>query len=1362
MTPELWQRVCTVLAALEPMDPDGRAVELDRLRSTEPEVAVEVEGLLSLQDTAHTFNLESELAHIWVKVGEVDRRTALAENQGRADKVEIQTVVAPMRGRGGEVAPQGVIAESRGGVSEIDPPRVTPVVPEDPDFKPPAVPGYVLKTGKENVRLGGMGVVYFGKDESLGRPVAVKVLRRHLGNVPEAVARFDAEARVNAQLQHPGIVPVHEIGKLDDGRPFYTMKRVRGEEFSEVLKRRLSPSADLLAILSQFRLVCEALAYAHSRSVLHRDLKPQNVMVGDFGEVLLMDWGLTKVLGEEPTYEPTSELSSRGIDLGLTGSDREPTRGVWGTIPYMPPEQAAGRIEEVDKRSDVFGLGAILCTILTGSPPYIAANAGLLQRKALEADLDEAYGRLERCGADPELVLLSRKCLSRLREDRLPDAGEVAKAVASYLAGVEERRRQAEMNRVKAEAEAREQEERRRSQIALAEANAREQNTQLALAEANSREQKKQLELAEAKAQGQKKRRRVELALAAAIGLLAFSVGGFAWWEDKQETNRRVEAENRNRDVQERNRVDQDRILRNREALTGLVGECEDALRADEADRAAAALAEADRRMIEGGGEALANRLIRCRTDLGVLTEVIAIDNFRWTPVDSKPPDKKQVGGLFRTAFEQFGVELESAPVEESARRVTDSLVKERLLSTLDLWLQVEPRAKVRAILNAADPDVYREGIRDAILDGKRTELLNRIARAEALEQPAWFATALGQNPVIPKARRYEILKGALQGRPRSLAVFMSLGRTSEGQQERPEVAVRWFQAAVIAHPNSKVAHNNLARVLFITRDLDDAIREFEVASRLDPKDWLPHIGLATAQLAKGDHNSMIRECRVAIDLAPNRVEPHNGLALAMRVIGDLDGAIREYNVAINLDPQYGLAHYGLGEALVLKGDLDGAIRAYNIAVKLVPNNADAHYGLANALKYKDELDGAIREYKIAINLVPNNATWHNSLGLTLYKKGDLNGAIRVYKVAINLDSKFALPHYNLGNALHDMGDVDGAIREYIAAINLDPKLALPHNGLGIALMLKGDMDGAIREFKVAINLDPKEAWGYNNLGNALRDRGDLEDAIREFNTAINLDPKFAHPHNGLGIVLYNKGNWEGAAREYKTAINLDPKFALPHNNLGNVLLTKGDLDGAIQEYKAVIKLDPKLALPHNGLGAALYTKGDLDGAIIEYRQAIQLKIPFATTYNNLSSILCERGEAFAASQVLREGLQKNPRFINDLRYNLSCAACLMASGRGKDTPAYVDQHELRREALGWLTADLVSHRELIKKTQNRPVVHKTMLHWLDDSDLELVRDIEKLPAMEREGWAKLWADVRHLRDDTAPEIAPLPRIKKQ
>ncbi len=1329
MTPELKQRARALLAALEPLSEDERAAELARLRSSEPEVAAEVGNLLAVQDTAHRANLDSANAGI----------------PGMADARDTPATSGDVReGTDGCDSPTA-IADNRVRVNEVDHTRAAHAASgEDPDATPPDVPGCILGCGKENVRFGGMGVVYFGTDSALGRPVAVKVLRRRLSHDAVLVARFEAEARINAQLQHPGIVPVHQIGKLADGRSFYTMKRVKGDTLSDVLKRRASPSADLLGVLSQFRQVCEAMAYAHARNVLHRDLKPQNVMIGEYGEVLLMDWGLAKILGDDRRTDPREEPSSRIVNLGLGGSDREPTRGVLGTLPYMPPEQAAGLVEEIDKRSDVFGLGAILCTILTGKPPYIGVSDRFVERKALEANLDEAYHRLTECGADPEIVALTRKCLSPRREDRAADAREVAKGVAFYLAGVEERRRQAELERVEAEAETREQ----------------------------------------------KKRRRVQLALATAIGLLVVGVGGFAWWEDKRATERGVEAKNRERDERER-------VNRNTAALTSLVGACEDALRADDVNRARAALDEADRRATEGGGEAVVDRLARCRGDLAILTDLDTIDTFRWTQVENKYPTNKILADRWRAAFRKFGIVPDSVSVDESARRVLDSLVKDRLLSALSMWLVLEPSAGVRAILGKADLDGYREGIRDAVLVGNKIDLVAMAGQAEALAQPPWFAAMLGEISAITKARRREVLEVALQGHSGNLTLLMSLGGSYPvNQAEGAEDRMRWFQAVVAAHPGNFAAHNNLGIALSDKGDWDGAIREHKAAIVLDPynffahnnlgndlvgkEDWdgaiaeckvailinprssVPHLILGNALSGKGDLDWAIREYKKAIEIDPRFAYPHNGLGNALYNRGDVDGAIREFKAALSLDSKYTLAYNGLGVALDDKGDLAGAIHAFNTAIQLNPKYGAPHTGLGNLLYKKGDRNGAIGEYNTAIHLDPKRPSPYIGLGVALKDAGDVEGAIRAFNTAIQLNPKYALAHNNLGTALKAKGDLVGAIREYNTAIQLDPNYAAPHINLGHLFYARGDLDESIREFHAAIQLNPNLVNVHTNLGNSLKAKGDLDGAIHEFKAAIQLDAKYIPAHRNLGTVFALKGDWDRAIREYQTAIQLDPKISDLHNLLGNALANKGDLNGAILEYKSAIQLDPKDPLPHMGLGSVLKTKGDLDGEISAYRQAVRLKIRFAPTYTNLASHLAKHGETFAALQTLRDGLQVDPRFIEKFRYNLACYASLVAYGQAKDAPLHVDRSGLRLESLGWLTAELTLARKLSDIDRNKPAIHKIMLHWLADTDLDSVRAVENLPADERESWAKFWSDVRKLRDETAPRpVAPLPRLVK-
>jgi serine/threonine-protein kinase len=290
----------------------------------------------------------------------------------------------------------------------------------EPDGPPrlPAGPGPAAdltgQAGRVHLRgeiaRGGMGVVLLGHDAELGRDLAVKVILPAHRDNPNAVRRFVGEARLAGQLQHPGIVPVYDVGQLADGRPFFAMKLIQGRTLAELMAERPDPGHDLPRFLRYFEAVCQAVGYAHARGVIHRDLKPHNVMVGAFGEVQVMDWGMAKRLEEAPeeTHEqappPPAAPSSTPLPAALTRPG-----AVVGTPGYLAPEQARGRAG--DPRTDVFGLGAILCEILTGAPPFRRGGPLDLLYQAREGDLGDATDRLDRAAADPELVRLAKDCL---------------------------------------------------------------------------------------------------------------------------------------------------------------------------------------------------------------------------------------------------------------------------------------------------------------------------------------------------------------------------------------------------------------------------------------------------------------------------------------------------------------------------------------------------------------------------------------------------------------------------------------------------------------------------------------------------------------------------------------------------------------------------------------------------------------------------------------------------------------------------------------------------------------------------------------------------------------------------------------
>jgi serine/threonine protein kinase len=235
-----------------------------------------------------------------------------------------------------------------------------------------------------------MGTVYRAWDRELGREVALKVLRADLPDAG-AAARLEREARILAQLEHPGIVPVHDAGTLDDGRVFYVMKLVRGERLEEVAAR-----APLTEVLRLFLKVCETVGFAHARGVVHRDLKPSNIMVGAFGEVLVLDWGIARIVREaEPPGEPSrSDVSPDGQTDTAPGT-------VLGTPGFMAPEQAQGLTHMVDARTDIFALGAILEALLgRGSRQHAPRPVASIWRKALAPQSADRYPSAEALAAD--------------------------------------------------------------------------------------------------------------------------------------------------------------------------------------------------------------------------------------------------------------------------------------------------------------------------------------------------------------------------------------------------------------------------------------------------------------------------------------------------------------------------------------------------------------------------------------------------------------------------------------------------------------------------------------------------------------------------------------------------------------------------------------------------------------------------------------------------------------------------------------------------------------------------------------------------------------------------------------------------
>ena len=290
--------------------------------------------------------------------------------------------------------------------------------------------------GAEVLGQGGVGRVLRGFDRHLGREVAIKELLGGLGSVGPSgsphisptLARFVREARITAQLEHPSIVPVHELGVRPDGTLYYTMKRVRGRTLEQAIGEAASLDQRLRLVAPVLDL-CHAVAYAHARGVIHRDIKPANVMVGEFGETIVLDWGLARLRGgPDPDGRHVRLPDDDGSDPGRTVAG-----AAFGTPTTMSPEQARGDVEAVDERSDVWSLGAVLFHLLTGRPPFVGASAHAVIVQA-QRDAAPPVRSLEP-GAPAELAAIAERALSRDPEARYPSAGAMARDLDAWTTG---------------------------------------------------------------------------------------------------------------------------------------------------------------------------------------------------------------------------------------------------------------------------------------------------------------------------------------------------------------------------------------------------------------------------------------------------------------------------------------------------------------------------------------------------------------------------------------------------------------------------------------------------------------------------------------------------------------------------------------------------------------------------------------------------------------------------------------------------------------------------------------------------------------------------------------------------------------
>jgi tetratricopeptide (TPR) repeat protein len=1148
---------------------------------------------------------------------------------------------------------------------------------------------------------GGMGVVLHGRDPELERDLALKVMLGDPAAHPEAVQRFREEAQVGGQLQHPGVVPVYELGNADDGRPYFTMKLVKGETLAKLLKERASPAQERPRFLKVFEQMCQTMAYAHAKGVIHRDLKPANVMVGAFGEVQVMDWGLAKVLasGEGAPRPPLAGPSVVKVSRADSGNAETQEGDVLGTPAYMPPEQALGEVNRLDPRCDVFSLGAILCEVLTGRPPYIGADRIAVLRQARRAELGEALERLDACEADEELVGLARRCLSSDPSDRPRDAGKVAKAVETYLAGVEERARQAELERAAAEARAEE-------------ARARQQAERKQAEEAQARAVE-----AEGRAVPERRSRRLTVWLSASVLLLVVAGGSGAWLVQQQR-------------VRQREATGQ-RQAAERRAVEGGLARIVELRREKRWKEAWEALEQTRARLGEDGPDDLRQRLTR---ESFVLDRVDRLEAVRMKSIHHLhgESDFASVDREYAQVFLGLGIVAQREEPERVASGVRQSEIAGHLLAALDAWASVTPdegrRAWLLAVGRQVDSDEVRDRLRDPAAWKDPAVLKRRLKEVQVAKLTPPLVVALGMRLLRPRGYQADgvrLLTVAQRQHPNDFWLALTLGYalTATGKKDegasyfrialalRPETAILWVLLGEVLHnkgqPVEAIAHYqkaidvqrdyagayfNLGIALAGQKKLAEAVAAYQKAIQLRPDDAVAYANLSNTLREQKKLDEAVAACRQAIALQPGYADAYTNLGAALYDQKKLDEAVAAFRKAIALKPDLVLAYCNLGTVLHVQKKLVEAEAVYRKALALQPDHAPASFGLGNALVAQKKLDEAVAAFRKTLQLQPDDAKAHYNLGETLRAQKKFAEAEAAFRKTIDLQPDLAEAYNALGallcDNLHRPAEAEAAFRKAIA---LNPDDAVAYFNLGNALSTQKKLREAEAAYRKALDLQPNSAPAYGGLGNALAAQKKLDEAVNAYRKALALQPDDAETYNALGAILwndldrpaeaeaavrkaialkpddakayYNLGNALAAQKKlveavvaFRKALVLQPDLAQAYGSLGNALSDQKKPVEAEAAYRKALALQPDLAPAYGGLGNALRAQKKLVEAEAAYRKAIALRPDLAPLYNNLGSALRDQKklvEALAAYRKADQLAPNHPVIRNNLRLTL-------------------------------------------------------------------------------------------------------------
>jgi eukaryotic-like serine/threonine-protein kinase len=1168
---------------------------------------------------------------------------------------------------------------------------------------------------------GGLGEVFKARDSELRREVALKRMKRPYAGHADTRRRFLREAEITGGLEHPGVVPVYGVGQDADGQPCYAMRFIRGESLKDAIRRfhdpatrSRDPGARRLALrqlLTRFISVCNTIAFAHSRGIIHRDLKPGNIMLGEYGETLVVDWGLAKPVG--PAEEPDGGASPTPEEDATATRTGEAV----GTPVYMSPEQAQGRRDLIGPASDIYSLGATLFSLLTSRAPFEGTtHSDVLNR--VRSGIVLPPRRIDPSVPAP----LQAICLKAMALDpaaRYATALDLAADLERWLAD---------------------------EPVAA------------------------YREPLWARAGRWARRHKPLVAGTAALLLTALILGsGFGLWR-KWERNA-VEAGVRG-DLQRA--ADHERqgawtdVLRDVERAEGRLGSGApaelrqriDAVKGEidlVASLEAARLKQAER--IDTGSIIIGDQIIETRFNPAAMIEL------------EQNRNREATRAAYAAAFANHGLDLNELEPEDAAARIAASPIREPLIVALDEWsftlvgTEKGEADRLTTIARGADDNEWRNRLRDPSVRSDPAALKDMARDPRALKLSPSYLVFLSYVLRVEHASdaALDLLRQGQQRNPHDFWINFQLanGLHDRGPSAEEE-AVGFYRAALATRPKTGAVLNNLALALRKLRRLRNAEEASRQALEADPNSATAHntLGLILRDLKKPAEAEA--EFRTAIERGPKFATGWGNLGLVLFEKGESEAGMDAFQKALALALDDPTMHTMLGAALLKSGKLPDADAEFRQAIKLRDCYAAAWTNLGVALQQQHKPEDALRAFRKAVDCDPEDASCRNNLGRGLCDLGKLNEAEIECRMAVALDPHDALAHANLAVVLQDLNRLDQAVAEYRESLAIEPLNGRTRSGLGVALMRLWRLDEALDESKRAVDSLPDDLDLRVNLSVVLNARGDFAAAETEARKVIQARHGFAEAHNALAGILRDSGRPAEGAKEARVAVSLKADLLDAYFVLAGCLEAQGEFAQAVDEYK---KCQEKCAQRFPASHPRLVGLRNMLG-MAEYYVTLERRLPnvikdFDKPANAQERChfgwLCQtpRHKLYGQSvRIYDQAFGAEPGLLDDLqwcnRYNAARAAALAGCGKGEDEakPDDAERARLRRQAHAWLKADLPA---LIKlrggpAPEMRAAVDKRLRLWLIEPDLECVREADALAALpeeEQAGWRRLWEDVR-------------------